>query len=363
MMELEKDKRRLVELALAAGRRRQSKQTGFVHHCYENRDAEKETIPAYENAAFALALFRSKTAENIQEAKILLSKLLSFEVGGNFPVYLHEYPHCRDLYLGCKLKKIFQWILSDFDAILGRELKESLEGCLARIAGEPKEVADIPPQLWNPKICAYVGMQDQERGEPAVTLNDLAMGQRFGVFSRRALEDHPIHLKAALIPYFPPEASQEAPPVALTLDHGFLLLWGDETQTHSLYSREAIEHVGVETYRLRLPEEVPPEDESMEFAFYLNHHPDHQILINGKKATTFAIGDQLEIFSKGMKITLSFSVENGQGKFFGHLLRGNRPRQLHGTKFDAYDWKIALRTLERDSACAICLHLSYAMIS
>ena len=97
----------------------------------------------------------------------------------------------------------------------------------------------------------------------------------------------------------------------------------------------------------------------MELAFYLNHHPDHQILINGKKATTFVPGDQVEIISKGMRITLSFSVESGKGKFFGHLLRGNRPRQLHGTKFDAYDWKIALRTLERDSLCTVGLEINY----
>ena len=163
MEQLEKDKRKLVELALAAGRRRQSKQTGFVHHCYENRDAEKETVPLYENAAFALALFRSKLAENVQEAKILLGKLLSFEAGGNFPVYLHEYPLCRDLYLGSKLKKIFCWIAAEFGSILGQELKDALEGCIGRIQGELKELQEIAPALWNSKICAYVGMQDQER--------------------------------------------------------------------------------------------------------------------------------------------------------------------------------------------------------
>lgn len=355
MEQLEKEKRRLIELALAAGRRRQSKQTGFIHHCHENRDSEKETIPVYENAAFALALFRSKSAENIQEAKTLLAKLLSFEVGGNFPVYLHEYPHCRDLYLGAKLKKIFQWIAADFSAVLGPELKGSLEGSLGRIQGEAKELSEIAPELWNPKICAYVGVQDQERGEPAVTLQDLWMGQRYGIFSRRALEDHPVHLKAALIPYFPQVQAPEAPPYALTLDQGFLLLWGDETQTHSLYSREPIEQTGIETYCVKLPEEVPAEDESMELAFFLNHHPDHQILINGKKATTFLLGDKVEILSKGMRIELCFSAP--QGKFFGHLLRGNRPRQLYGTRFDAYDWKIALRTLQREGDCTVSLTL------
>ncbi len=349
----EKEKRKLVELALAAGRRRQSKQTGFVHHCYENREAEKETIPLYENSAFVLALFRSKLSENVLEARALLTKLLAFEVGGNFPVYLHEYPLCRDLYLGAKLKKIFRWIASEFEPILGKELKESLDACIHRIQGEPKDIPELSPELWNPKICAYVGVQDQERGEPAVTLNDLMMGQRYGIFSKRALEDHPIHLKAALIPYFPPVKPPEASSYALTAANGFLLLWGDESQTHSLYSKEPLEKGSQAIYSFTLPEEIPAEDESMELSFFLNYHPDHQILINGKRATTFALGDKVQIISKGMTIDLSFSVASGQGKFFGHLLRSNRPRQLYGTRFDAYDWKIALRTLQRTPQCAL----------
>ena len=183
------------------------------------------------------------------------------------------------------------------------------------------------------------------------------MGQRYGIFPRRALEDHPVHLKAALIPYFPQVPPPDSPLYALTLDNGFLLLWGDATQTHSLYSRETFKQTGIDTYSIQLPAEVPPEDESMEAAFFLNHHPDHQILINGKKATTFLPGDKVEVLSKGLRIELCFSLEKGRGKFFGHLLRGNRPRQLHGTRFDAYDWKIALRTLERDSECRIGVRL------
>src|SRR3569832_1741282 len=81
-----------LELALRAGRARQSPQTGFVHHSYENLERSAETIPVYENFCFALALFRTKTVENVLEAKNLLERLLAFQTAEWFPLFLHDYP-------------------------------------------------------------------------------------------------------------------------------------------------------------------------------------------------------------------------------------------------------------------------------
>ena len=96
MFLIDQEKRRLIDLAIASGRRRLSDQTSFVHLSYETEGAKHDTIPLFENFCYALGLFRSKLTEDIAEGKALLERLFAFEVEGNFPVYLHEYPVCRN---------------------------------------------------------------------------------------------------------------------------------------------------------------------------------------------------------------------------------------------------------------------------
>lgn len=123
----------LSDWALAAGRFFQSPQTGFVHYFHGENEQRAQTIPLLENALFVLALFRSRTVEQVQEGKGLLKRLLVFqkkqgeEDGGNFPIYLHDYPHCQDHALGIHLLAPFYWILKQFGHILGAELKTQLE--------------------------------------------------------------------------------------------------------------------------------------------------------------------------------------------------------------------------------------------
>lgn len=124
----------LNEMAIACGRKKQSAQTGYVHFFYNSQEDEiQQTIPLVENFLFALALFRSKTAENILEAKGIIDRLLEFQCldqesgKGNFPIYLHEYPQCKDRFLGAHLLPPFFWILKNFQQVLGSELKIKLE--------------------------------------------------------------------------------------------------------------------------------------------------------------------------------------------------------------------------------------------
>lgn len=134
-----------VELALKAGRKRQSEMTRFVHYCSEHPEKSSETIPIYENFCFALALLRSRIAENILEAKALLEKLLAFQINSEFPVYLHEYPVCRYAGLKSKLYPVIFFILRDFHAILGEKLREQLQAVL----GSPEEVTSPgSPEDW-----------------------------------------------------------------------------------------------------------------------------------------------------------------------------------------------------------------------
>lgn len=121
--------RELNDLALACGRHFLSSQTGYLHHYYHSQESDvQHTIPIYENVLFALALLRTKTVENMTEGMALLEKLLAFQnKEGQFPIYVHEYPNCKDLYLGIRLLAPFYWILKHFGHVLGADLKQKME--------------------------------------------------------------------------------------------------------------------------------------------------------------------------------------------------------------------------------------------
>ena len=360
---------KMPELALKAGRKRQSKQTGFVH--FEDR------IPLLENFCFALALFRSRLSENVLEAKALLERLLHFQVEGNFPIYLHEYPRCHDTFRGERILPALHWILTDFQAVLEGELKNRLKTAIQQISkgqiwGQdfrspttPEEWAgslirgqmsgSCDPssalQHWHPSLLTFVGPHSQDKHEPAITLYDLFMGSLFNTFSSRALLDHPIHLQASLIQPFPSLPMPVSLPDLLRLPPCHLL-WGDAEHLHSLVlhaKHSSIQQEG-EDFLITLPETIPEEGEGRtEISLFCDVHEDHVILINQKRATTFRLNDVVTLVSKGLNIELRFS--GGEGQFFGHLLRANRPTQT--SKGDAYDWQIALRTLSREPSCTL----------
>ncbi|MBA3237734.1 MAG: hypothetical protein H0T62_05200 [Parachlamydiaceae bacterium] len=128
--------RQLLELAITCGRGWQSPQTGYIHYCYTLQDeTSHHPIPTYENLLFVLALMRSRTADNITDAKTLLQQLLHFqclegESKGNFPVYLHEYPFCKDSLWGAYLLPPLYWIYKSFHHVIGSDLKQALKKSL-----------------------------------------------------------------------------------------------------------------------------------------------------------------------------------------------------------------------------------------
>jgi hypothetical protein len=126
--------RQLFEFGVSAGRSNQSPQTNFMHYCYTSQDEiEHDTIPVYENVLFANSLLRSRSAENILEAKSILSKILKFQnknegIGkGNFPIYLHDYPECKDRFVAAHLLPPFYWMIKQFSPVLGSELTQQLK--------------------------------------------------------------------------------------------------------------------------------------------------------------------------------------------------------------------------------------------
>ncbi len=200
----------------------------------------------------------------------------------------------------------------------------------------------------------------QEKREPALTLYDFFMGQLYGELPKRALEDHPIHLQASLVHPFSVELPSSFPS-PYNLEQGLFLAWGGREHLHSLFSLSKfdVQREG-EAFlcTLTLPETFPQEGpSSVETSLFCNLHEETTVLVNGVRATTFALGDRVSILSQGTKIELTFS---GEGIFFGHLSRANRPNQLSNKgdkRFDAYDWQIALRTIRRPATCTLRLHI------
>lgn len=123
--------RLLHERCLLAARKEQT-DTGFV--------AQNEKIAIYDNFLFCLALFRSKTHENVLEARKLLERLLYFqqlfpEVPslGNYPLFISDYPHCNDHLQALRCLATQIWISKEFSQVLGLELKARLDASMQRL--------------------------------------------------------------------------------------------------------------------------------------------------------------------------------------------------------------------------------------
>lgn len=413
---LEEMKRKPVELNLAAAKKRKSAQTGFVHYCYTSFPEDRhDTIPLYENFCYALALLRSRTSENVLEAKSLLEKLVAFEVGGNFPIYLHEYPECKDRSLCLHILPIVFWVLRDFRLVLGEALCIQLDELVKRIlihaervhAERPLSMAacnkwkayaspakidhqvfttavdwahylialqiahakghDISTELatvgcrWHPHLHVFLGPNDQERAEPELTLFDLFWGHAHHSYAARALVDHPVHLQASLVHPILSASSVKSGSFEhfVTEDprQGYVAFWGDATMTHSLCFdyrqcslKADLSERSAELF-FTLPEGwEPSEQPEMPLNLFCNLSDEHALFINGQKATAFQLGDQIEIRMEGGKIAVEFSCVEGEGVFFGHLLRANRPTQqscVGQQRFAAHDWLLAIRTVRR----------------
>lgn len=484
--------RHLIEMALNSGRKRISPQTGFIHYCYQSpEDATPQTIPILENFLFALTLLRTKTSENILEGRQLLENLLAFQcqiegdAKGNFPVYLHEYPQCRDRFLAINLLPIIFWISKQFSSILGSELNRKFEamtrflldfcvhlpenislpeaakiklGAALKALGilrqdnalekegdallskcledmdpaswvETSQLADrcialqlIYPSIsaspwgrfweflketWDHTTCSYIGPAVREfqcREEPRVNLYDLFLGYFSGNWSRRARLDSIVHLQGALIQpsddFISSQMSTELKgaykgqqwmliqtqafswtaieknetPGAVDEKgfNPFRIIWGDATRAHTFAcqngnaKRITFSRVdsGIDLFfTLGNMVNVDDKERSREVSFFFDYMEDTQIMVDDIPATTFRLGDKVEIISPGLKLSMTFHIERGDGHFFGHLMRSNRPSQLAvkgNNRWQAYDWELFLRTLRRTEDCCVCVQIRWS---
>lgn len=351
-------------LALAAHRKRQSSRTGFVH--------VDDAIPTLENFHFALALCLQKTREGVLEARELLTRLLAYRSPeGNFPVYLHDFPHTYDACHALRLAPIVQRLHREFGAHLPplplapfvpEVLSPLWAHRLAAIRGEP--LPDLPLDALTAPEWAEAILTFQMAGLPAPVPPvhpelQLFLGNRKGCtqtgtaptpvlvewlfdwpLTPRLAADHPLQMRLAA--YKPLPLPMEARPV---------LAWLGVTQAlHTIETSGAAQSVpGGWEFEFALPEGVEVGREDLyEAALYLNRSPEHVLRVNGTHATTFSLGDEVSFGSH----RLAFELVEGEGRFVGHLVPANRPGQA-AAGYEAYDWKIGLRTLRRSGACRI----------
>ncbi len=348
---------RAIDLAVLAGRKRQSPRTGFVHY-YPGLVGPCDTIPVFENFCFAFALFRLKTTDSVTEGKEIIERLLAFQTeDGNFPVYLHDFPKAWDFRLGSKIAPIMQHILCDFGTVLNHAFKEKLLFSLNKIPKQPlsnqdwfekilsQEKGKEYPIPFNRQLQLFLGDHVQERGEPQPIPIEYVLAEKDGLSGRLVL-DHIHQLYSALLYPFTSSLEVDAP----YSWHNNSLFWKGET-IHSLYGL----NVG-ETY-FSLPEGVEiGRDDLFEILTYCDISPETKLTINGQIGMVFSLGDTIEIHTPAIQITLCFEQLSGTGDFCGHISRGNRPNQIANVgehQFVAYDWQIGIRTLRRQGPCTI----------
>ena len=162
--------RHLNQMAVAAGRQLESAQSSYLHYYYHDEEGPYDTIPIRENILFVLALCRSRVAEQVQEAKQRLKSLLAFQTdSGNFPVYLHQYPHCVDRLAAISILPPLIIIQKTFASVLGEETRSALRNAIdktMRYCRVQSEELNLPCTLKATLGAVAVALGENDWGQP-----------------------------------------------------------------------------------------------------------------------------------------------------------------------------------------------------
>jgi hypothetical protein len=474
--------RKGVSYAVEAGRKMQSPTTGFIHHCYNKEEDSWHTIPTIENALFVLALFRTRTVDNIQEGKGILQKILAFQSeAGNFPVYLHEYPQCLYPLLPIRLLPIFNWILKHYHHVIGAELRVKLQEsqynllryCLqyekksqiayhsrtllaGALVAYGKQVPEsdflvegerlwkvlrqeIDFKAWNTPRClgdiltgiqmAFSDMKDALGDEFVQHLSKTWNGES-GAFVGPPIKEyyyeksHELTLYELFMSYLTKtdfnKKHMESANLATVMQTALIHPWKEctiipvvnakesgeyngnawqqislggysiatcdisegrlsEDGLHALrvswdgnniicprgkYSVESVLHSDRLEMFFTLPEDIDFDNNRhcSEIGIYCHLSDSLNLKVDNAKATTFQLGEQLTLEDDKLITRVAFHLEDGEGDFFGHMMRGNRPSQLKAkgpNRFSAYDSMIVLRTVRRSKNCRIKMEIYF----
>lgn len=254
---------------------------------------------------------------------------------------------------------------------------------------------------WHKATSSYAGpgWKEYQKGlEPQPTLYDYYLGFFGGSYNYRSFFDHPIQLYGALVQQTEDSIVQKSFPRVAEGDidgqrwkvvqndgHAYALLarkglenqvlektffplkllWGNSNRVHSFVCQggncEELRFDGDENkfdIEFVLPKQMQVEDreKNREVGFFLDEQEGITITVDGQASTTFQLKQEVVINTKDLKISLTFQVVEGDGQFFGHIMKGNRPAQVSlkgSNRFTAYDWQIFLRTVRRSERCVV----------
>lgn len=259
-------------------------------------------------------------------------------------------------------------------------------------------------KVWHGSLQSYVGLPLQEyqrEREGEVTYLDLGLGGTGGSFTKRILSDAPGLLQGALYrPFSLGELEDEldvesqwegrryylkktpswafsvveysGDPPADPGVHAFRLVWKGKERIHSFVlpkGRYSLTYEKVENgvnLNLSLPDSFFPENhkEGREIAFYYDLCENSSCTVNAQKASAWRLGDEILLKSEGFCFSLAFTLRSGEGAFFGHFSRGNRPSQqcLKGSLSNSvFDEILFLRTVRRPGPCDIQVKIRFEM--
>lgn len=356
-------------------------QTGFIHHNYHSKDGVHDTIPVVENMCHVLELLRTKQAPNLYEGKFLLKKLLAFQApSGNFPIYLHDYPACYSAKTAFDLLAPMHHIKKEFHSILGAvPLREALDklhrfcqtqpsnilfdaACHSPIAEErwradtasdwadllvaatlldqPIPLDDLA-QKWHPEQQMFIGLSELQSGSRSqkTLLDAFLTGD----------QSHPRSVLAAPTTLVQKDVNawvfRDTHAPSDRHKHFHLLRW-EHLVCQDAHHRSTIQKTGSGIEALfTYPELLPDRDDKhMELNFYYPYSSGDCLSSN-----TFRLGEWIQIGPFKMR----FELIEGEGQFFGHINRGNRPSQIDRDSTNTYDWHIGLRTVQRESSVMI----------
>ena len=225
------------------------------------------------------------------------------------------------------------------------------------------------PEIWrliHPKLLVYSGpsgREPQEKGEPKVVLLDAWRGRAA----------HPqagaLQPESHSIEYFSGQVAgwqiRQQNDFALSFAElsepgenrlALRILWAGQT-IHSLAIptngfRVEVEEIEGGARALFHLSDAGPESE---IELFCDISSETEILIDGKKATTFFPGQTIGIQTPKLAVSLRFDLAQGNGDFIGRIGCGNRPFQ---TAKEVYDWRLSLCALRCPPGSAITLLLT-----
>jgi hypothetical protein len=269
-----------------------------------------------------------------------------------------------------------------------------------------KELWEHLSMTWHRSSQSYCGLgwnEFQRGNDPQPTIYDYFLGYFGHRFSYRGLMDYPVQLQAALVHPSDDELPRlELPAHKIGKIHGltylvcqnsgfaysasakdleldaqmgekgfhlYKLLWGSDCNINSLVCQGTNSpkvELSAYDYETTLFMTLPPKgsqnyfEKNQEISLFVNQSENLKITVRGTPATTFRLGEELIISDNNIEVRAIFSMHEGHGSFFGHIMKGNRHSQteLKGPhRFDAYDWQIFLRSILRDKSCVIKVQL------